>query len=66
MAAEARISDEPAVAVGRLERLATKLSGAGRKEFNRSFEHYLSQEREKQDAEEFDFASRIASRASTV
>jgi hypothetical protein len=49
MAAEARISDEPAVAVGRLERLATKLSGVGRKEFNRSLEQYLSQEREKQD-----------------
>ena len=50
IAAEARISGEPAVAIGRLERLAAKLSGGTVKHFNRSIEQHLSQERAKQDA----------------
>jgi hypothetical protein len=50
MAAEARISDEPAVAIGRLGRLAAKVSGSGWKEFNRSVEQYLADDGERKSA----------------
>jgi hypothetical protein len=42
MAAEAQISGEPAVAIGRLARLSAKLSGSGRLEFSRSIQQYLA------------------------
>ena len=65
MAAEARISGQHAIGVRRLERLAAKLAGAGLKEFNRSIQQYLSQQRERDGATCSDAEPKGESEAST-